>query len=84
MEIILTLSDGGKMKTFNGLQFDNFTKDDVGLLTPIMKLAFDDDAKRHLNENSGGPDGYDNGGFLTKWALHNASNKQNATYCILW
>jgi GNAT superfamily N-acetyltransferase len=67
------------MKIFSGLQFDNFTIDDVALLTPIMKLAFDDDAKRHLNENCGGPDGYDNGGFLTKWALH----KDSTAYKIL-
>ncbi len=58
------------MKVFNGLQFDDFLESDVELLTPIMKRAFDEDARRHLNEDSGGPDGYDNGDFLKKWALH--------------
>lgn len=67
------------MKIYWGLQFETFTSDDVAPLTPIMKLAFDDDAKRHLNENNKGPEGYDNGDFLTKWALH----KDSTSYKIL-
>lgn len=59
------------MKTFGGLSFEKLCQqEDIDLLTPIMKRAFDEDAKRHLNEDSGGPDGYDNGEFLRKWALH--------------
>jgi len=50
-----------------------FDESDVALLTPIMKRAFDEDTKRHLNEPEGGPPGYDNGDFLRKWALHPAS-----------
>ncbi|MDF2547138.1 MAG: hypothetical protein K0R93_2036 [Anaerosolibacter sp.] len=61
------------MKVFNGLQFDHLCEKDIELLTPIMKRAFDEDTKRHLNENNGGPDGYDNGNFLRKWALHKDS-----------
>ena len=58
------------MKTFDGLLFEKFCEQDVELLTPIMKRAFDEDAKRHLHEDHGGPDGYDTGEFLRKWALH--------------
>ena len=61
------------MKVFKGLRFEDFCEQDVEFLTPIMKRAFDEDAKRHLNENSGGPDGYDTGEFLSKWALHDGS-----------
>ncbi len=57
------------MKTFDGLQFGEFGEQDIELLTPIMKRAFDEDTKRHLDEESGGPDGYDDGEFLRKWAL---------------
>ncbi len=43
-------------------------------MTPIMKRAFDEDTRLHLNETTGGPDGYDDGSFLKKWFLHpNAS-----------
>jgi hypothetical protein len=66
------------MKVFNGLQFDRFYEKDIELLTPIMKRAFDEDARRHLNESTGGPDGYDNGNFLRQWALH----KDSKTYKI--
>jgi hypothetical protein len=58
------------VKTFDGLLFEKFCEQDVEILTPIMKRAFDEDAKRHLNEDHGGPDGYDTGEFLRKWALH--------------
>lgn len=58
------------MKEFEGLLFEEFCEQDVELLTPIMKRAFDEDAQRHLHEVSGGPEGYDNGEFLRKWALH--------------
>jgi hypothetical protein len=66
------------VKHYKGLQFDDFYDKDVALLTPIMKRAFDEDAKRFLNENSGGPDGYDNGEFLRKYAL----NKDSTAYKI--
>ena len=66
------------MKEYKGLQFDDFYDKDVELLTPIMKRAFDEDAKRFLNEDTGGPDGYDNGDFLRKYAL----NKDSTAYKI--
>lgn len=66
------------MKIYNGLKFDIFTDKDVVLLTPIMKRAFDEDAKRHLNEETGGPDGYDNGDFLKNYAL----SKESVAYKV--
>ena len=61
------------MKTCEDLSFEEFQEEDVDVFTAIMKRAFDEDAKRHLNEDSGGPPGYDNGDFLRKWALHKDS-----------
>ena len=58
------------MKQYAGLQFEPFEKGDVEAYTPIMKRSFDEDTRRHLNEDSGGPPGYDNGDFLRQWALH--------------
>lgn len=54
------------LKEFNGTM--------IPQMTPIMKRAFDEDTRLHLNEATGGPDGYDDGSFLRKWFLHpNAS-----------
>ena len=62
------------MELNGGLQFDMFSESDVEILTPIMKRAFDEDSRRHLNQPEGGPDGYDNGDFLRKYALHEHSD----------
>lgn len=41
---------------------------DLPVLTRIMKEAFDDDARRFNNRpEGGGPPGYDDGSFLTRW-----------------
>ena len=61
------------MEQYNGLVFETFTNDDIDQLTGIMKSAFDEDAKRHLNEDEGGPPGYDNGDFMRQWYLHSAA-----------
>lgn len=61
------------MEQYKELTFTSFTPGDVEVLTPIMKSAFDEDTRRHLNEPTGGPDGYDNGDFLRKYALNRAS-----------
>ncbi len=61
------------MEVYNGLQFETFKEEDIVILTPIMKRAFDEDTMRHLNEPEGGPTGYDNGDFLRKYALDIAS-----------
>ena len=68
------------MEQYKGLTFTAFDKSDVEILTPIMKRAFDEDSRRHLNEPTGGPDGYDNGDFLRKYAL---SRKSDA-YKVSW
>ncbi|WP_167956161.1 GNAT family N-acetyltransferase [Anaerosporobacter faecicola] len=61
------------MEEFKGLQFIKVTKEDVMPLTAIMKRAFDEDTKRHLGEESGGPDGYDNGEFIQKWYIESGA-----------
>lgn len=61
------------METFEGLTFEPVTHDDVDALTQIMKRAFDEDARRHLGKESGGPPGYDNGDFIHRWYLNAGS-----------
>ena len=61
------------MKKINGLNFEVMTKEDIGMLTDIMKRAFDEDSRRHLNKSTGGPPGYDNGEFLRKYGLNRSS-----------
>jgi GNAT superfamily N-acetyltransferase len=61
------------MEYFEGLQFRDFEETDIAPFTRIMKRAFDEDTRRHLGEESGGPPGYDNGDFLRKWALDKGS-----------
>ena len=56
--------------TYEELSFEPFTKKDIDVFSPIMKRAFDEDARRHTENSSGGPDGYDNGDFLRRWYLH--------------
>ena len=42
---------------------------DIPDLTRVMTSAFDDDACMHLDEDKGGPPGYDDGEFFRKWML---------------
>ncbi len=49
------------------LSFAPFIEADIPEMTRIMTRAFDDDTKKHLGKERGGPDGYDNGGFFRKW-----------------
>ena len=58
------------MVIYKGLLFKPFTEQDIDIYAPIMKRSFDEDTKRHTEDSSGGPDGYDNGDFLRKWYLH--------------
>jgi GNAT superfamily N-acetyltransferase len=51
------------------LTFLEIAEDDIPLVTPVMKRAFDDDAQKHLGKESGGPPGYDNGDFFRTWLL---------------
>lgn len=61
------------MKMYKDLTFEVLNREDIDSLTPIMKRAFDEDTKRHLNEEAGGPPGYDNGDFLRRYALDRRS-----------
>ena len=49
------------------LLFEEFTEADISELTGIMTRAFDDDAQKHLGQERGGPEGYDNGDFFRTW-----------------
>jgi GNAT superfamily N-acetyltransferase len=51
------------------LSFQEMVEEDIPLVTPIMKRAFDDDARKHLGKESGGPPGYDDGEFFRTWLL---------------
>lgn len=51
------------------LSFLIMTESDIPSITLVMKRAFDDDAKKHLGKESGGPPGYDNGEFFRQWLL---------------
>lgn len=49
------------------IRYEEFTEADIPELTKVMRRAFDDDAQKHLDEERGGPPGYDNGDFFRKW-----------------
>ena len=66
---------GEILEHYNGLSFRNIIENDIECLSKIMKRAFDKDTQIHLNEDEGGPDGYDNGEFLKK---HYLTNKNGA------
>lgn len=53
---------------YGGLCFEPILPSDVELLSPLMKAAFDADSMLHLGR-PGGPEGYDDGSFLRKYAL---------------
>ncbi|MCL2697945.1 MAG: GNAT family N-acetyltransferase [Oscillospiraceae bacterium] len=62
------------MDIYNGFGFEKIVKDDINALTQIMKRAFDEDSRRHLGMEEGGPPGYDNGDFIRKWYFQNNSH----------
>lgn len=49
------------------LSFTLITEEHLPQLTEVMTRAFDDDARKHLGKERGGPEGYDNGDFFRKW-----------------
>jgi GNAT superfamily N-acetyltransferase len=49
------------------LSFEEITEADIPELTEVMTRAFDDDARKHLGLERGGPEGYDNGEFFRQW-----------------
>lgn len=62
------------MNTDYKLVFVRVSQEDVKTMSPIMKRAFDEDTRRHLGQEAGGPPGYDNGEFLTKWYVNSGSD----------
>ncbi|WP_246168192.1 GNAT family N-acetyltransferase [Paenibacillus antarcticus] len=69
-----------EMNMNNLLSFSAIVEEDIEPLTLIMTRAFDEDARIHLGEGkTDGPEGYNNGEFLRKWAL----NTSNGAYKIL-
>ena len=51
------------------ISFHPMNETDIPAVTPVMKRAFDDDAQKHLGQESGGPPGYDTGDFFRTWLL---------------
>ena len=49
------------------LVFEEIVEGDIDELTHVMTRAFDDDARKHLGTEKGGPPGYDDGEFFRKW-----------------
>jgi len=49
------------------LTFYEVAETDIPRLTEVMARAFDDDAQKHLGQERGGPEGYDNGDFFRQW-----------------
>ncbi|TJZ77347.1 GNAT family N-acetyltransferase [Chitiniphilus eburneus] len=51
------------------VEFHPMTEADIPALISPMTRAFDDDARRFLGQQRGGPDGYDDGSFLRRYGL---------------
>jgi len=51
------------------ISFEELKESDIPVVTGVMKRAFDDDARKHLGKDSGGPPGYDDGEFFRTWLL---------------
>jgi GNAT superfamily N-acetyltransferase len=58
-----------KRKNGLALNFVEIVEGDIPALASVMKQAFDDDARKHLGQESGGPPGYDDGEFFRTWLL---------------
>ncbi|GEQ22688.1 hypothetical protein CBU02nite_31940 [Clostridium butyricum] len=67
------------MYSIEDLKLETLRESDIEVLTPIMKRAFDEDSRLHLGELEGGPEGYDNGEFLRKFAL----DKNSTSFKVL-
>lgn len=66
------------MENYKGIAFELVKENDVGELTQIMKRAFDEDTRRHLGEETGGPPGYDNGEFIRQHYLNSGAKAYKA------
>ncbi len=50
------------------LKIEVFSERDIPVLAPLQRASFDEDSLLFTGK-PGGPDGYDDGSFLRKWAL---------------
>jgi hypothetical protein len=64
----------------HALNFEIITEADIPKLTKVMTRSFDNDAQKHLNQEKGGPPGYDNGEFFQKWVIQ---DKRSTGYKII-
>lgn len=55
------------------IQLKQLKEEDIDILTPIMKRAFDQDSMMHIGKLDG-PMGYDDGTFLRRYALDELSD----------
>ena len=62
------------------LTFSEIREEDIAELTSVMTRAFDDDSRKHLGADRGGPDGYDNGDFFRQWLF---AHEESRGYKIL-
>ena len=60
------------------INFRPLDESDIDALTSIMTRAFDYDTMVNTGEEKGGPQGYDDGSFLRRYALH----RDATSYCI--
>ncbi len=51
----------------NTVELREIAEEEILELTELMTRAFDDDAQKHLGQEKGGPEGYDDGGFFRQW-----------------
>ena len=61
------------------LEIKKFKIEDINILSPIMKDAFNFDSRMHLNKD-GGPEGYDDGSFIKKWFLLDSASPYTIWY----
>ncbi|GAA5217160.1 GNAT family N-acetyltransferase [Corallincola platygyrae] len=54
------------------IQYLPIEQDDIDHLTSLMAIAFDADAQKFLGQLNAGPEGYNDGRFLRKWALEDS------------
>ncbi len=48
------------------ISYEDLKTEDIPLLTPMMKAAFDEDTRMHTDLSEDGPWGYDTGELLAK------------------
>ena len=61
------------------IEIKEFTINDIGTLSLIMKDAFNCDSRMHLNKDDG-PEGYDDGSFINKWFLLDSASPYTIWY----